>query len=175
MLLESFETEIFRPQCNPSFESLHCFAHLDQDISPVLPYLNAELMGDSYAKDPPAMTLKVHGKLITLHGRKIAINALKDAEQAEKIMSWLQREINRVWQERDHIEPRYEGRSRPQVMPLLRHLPNTGCGDCGAPTCMVFAVNLTKGVKGPEDCPHLAGQAAAEVAKYLDQCPPVAD
>jgi hypothetical protein len=32
MLLKSYRKEIFRPECNPSFQSLHCIAYLDQDI-----------------------------------------------------------------------------------------------------------------------------------------------
>jgi ArsR family metal-binding transcriptional regulator len=43
MLLEEYKIEIFRPEQNPEFESLHCIAHLEQDISDVLPYLNSLL------------------------------------------------------------------------------------------------------------------------------------
>jgi len=32
MLLKSYSKEITRPKCNPSFESLHCIADLDQDV-----------------------------------------------------------------------------------------------------------------------------------------------
>ena len=82
MLLRSYTAEIFRPECNPSFQSLHCIAHLDQDISEALPYLNAVLGGFEYLKDPPAVTFKTQGKLITVHPCKIAVNALKDKEEA---------------------------------------------------------------------------------------------
>jgi len=41
MLLESYKKEIFRAECNPGFEALHCFAHLDQDVGEAIPYLNA--------------------------------------------------------------------------------------------------------------------------------------
>ena len=43
MLLKNYSKEIFRPECNPGFESVHCIAHLDENIEPVLPYLNAAL------------------------------------------------------------------------------------------------------------------------------------
>jgi arsenate reductase len=33
VLLKSYRKEIFRPECNPSFQSLHCIAHLDEDIT----------------------------------------------------------------------------------------------------------------------------------------------
>ncbi len=86
MLLINYSKEIFRPECNPGFESLHCIAHLDQDISEVLPYLNAVLGGFDYLKDPPAVIFRSQGKLITVHGNKIAINALRDEAEADKIL-----------------------------------------------------------------------------------------
>ena len=51
MLLKSFTRKIVRAECNPSFESVHCIAHLDQDIEPVLPYLNTVLGGFEYLMD----------------------------------------------------------------------------------------------------------------------------
>jgi len=62
-MLKSYSKEIFRPECNPGFESVHCIAHLDQDISGVLPYLNAVLGGFDYLKDPPAVIFRSHGKM----------------------------------------------------------------------------------------------------------------
>ena len=34
MLLGSYTKEIFRAECNPGFEALHCFAHLDGFCGP---------------------------------------------------------------------------------------------------------------------------------------------
>lgn len=33
------EKEIFRPECNANFESVHCRAYLNVDIGETLPYL----------------------------------------------------------------------------------------------------------------------------------------
>ena len=46
MLLTGYVKQIFRPTCNPSFESVHCIARLNEDISEALPYLNAMLGGN---------------------------------------------------------------------------------------------------------------------------------
>ncbi len=89
MLLESYSKEIFRPKCNSGFQSVHCIVHLDQDIVNVLPYLNAELVGFEYFNDPLVLTFRAHGKIITVHGRQIAVNALRDEEEAAKILQWL--------------------------------------------------------------------------------------
>ena len=158
MLLKTYKKEIFRPECNPEFESLHCIAHLDQDISEVLPYLNAELGGFDYVKDPPVVIFKSHGRLISVHGDRIAINALKDEAQADRILRWLVNEINSTWQKRDQITPSFEGVPRPNVVELLKHLPQTNCRECDCPTCLVFACRMAEGVKSPHDCPQLEAE-----------------
>lgn len=169
MLLRTYRKEIIRPQCNPSFQSLHCIAHLDQDIGEVLPYLNSTLGGSEYLKDPPALTLKLQGKLITLHPREIAINALKDDVEAEKILEWLKREINEAWERRAEIEPSYGSGAKPKLLEVLRILPKTNCRECGQPTCMVFSSLVLEGVKGADDCPSLDDQGRGRLREYLVQ------
>jgi ArsR family metal-binding transcriptional regulator len=169
MLLKSYTKEIFRAECNPGFETLHCFAHLDQDVSAALPYVNAVLGGHSYSKDPPSVGFKLHGKLITIHSKKIAVNALKDEEEAQKIIEWLKREINAAWEKRGEIEPRYEAAPQPKVFEILKLLPKTNCKECGQPTCMVFAAKVAEGAKGPEDCPPLDKAGSRKLAEYLNR------
>jgi len=169
MLLKSYTTEIFRPECNPSFESVHCIAHLEQDISEVLPYLNAILGGFDYLKDPPAVVFRSQGKLITVHGEKIAINALRDEAEADKILAWLQREINAAWENRNGIVPSYEGAPKPKLIEILKMLPKTNCRTCGEPTCMVFAVRMAEGVKNPDDCPPMDSGNKQRLEEYMSQ------
>ena len=167
MLLKTFKKEIFRPECNPEFESLHCIAYLDQDISGVLPYLNAELGGFDYVKEPPAVIFKSHGRLISVHGDKIAINSLKDEAQANQILNWLVDEINSAWQNRDRIEPSFEGVPKPNVVDLLKYLPQTNCRECDCPTCLVFACRMAEGVKCPQDCPHLDDESLQRLNRIM--------
>lgn len=169
MLLKRYRKEISRPECNPSFQSVHCIAHLDEDIREVLPYLNALLGGDQYTKDPPSVTFKVYGKLITLHPKEIAINALKDEAEADKILDWLKDQINEIWERRHEIEPRFEGPSRPKILEILKLLPKTNCHECGQPTCTVFATQLAEGGRGPENCPALSEENRRKLEDYLNQ------
>ncbi|MBW1723845.1 MAG: Fe-S cluster protein [Deltaproteobacteria bacterium] len=169
MLLESYTKEIFRAECNPGFEALHCFAHLDQDVSEAIPYLNATLGGFTYQKNPPSVTFKVHGKLITVHAKKIAINALKDEQEAIDIIEWLKREINAAWDNRDKIEPLYETAPQPKIIEILKLLPKTNCKECGQSTCMVFATQVAEGAKGPEDCLPLEDATREQLSNYLGQ------
>ncbi len=169
MLLTGYSLEIFRSKCNADAQTLHCFAHLNDDVGAVLPYLNTVLGGFTYTREPPALTLKTSGKLLTIHPRKIAVNALKDEEQAEKIVAWLQREINSTWEQRGGIEPRFEGAKQPALMDVLKLLPKTNCRECHEPTCMVFAVRVIEGVKDHNNCPPLAAEKREALENYLSQ------
>lgn len=108
MLLTGFTRDIFRPACNASFQSLNCIARLKENIGDVIPYLNTVFGGTRYIKDPPSVMFKINGRLITVHEDKISINALNSIEEADKLLSWLQREINDIWERRGEIEPTNE-------------------------------------------------------------------
>lgn len=173
MLVKEYRKEILRPKCNPSFRSVHCIAHLDREISHVLPYLNTVLGGFQYVKNPPSVTFKMHGKLITVHSQRIAINALKDEAEADKILEWLKQVINETWEKREEIKPSFQGVLKPQIFQVVKLLPKTNCGECGQSTCTLFATLVTKGAKGPEDCPTLNDKVNTNNKKrlqeYLDQ------
>jgi ArsR family metal-binding transcriptional regulator len=167
MLLHGYTLEIFNSKCNPGAMTVHCFAHLDQDVSEALPYLNTVLGGFEYLTTPPSVTFKAHGKLITVHGRKIAVNALKDEDEARKIVEWLKREVNDAWEKRDQIAPCFEGMPRPKIIEILKLLPKTNCRVCGEPTCMVFAMRVAEGVKGSDDCPSLTDDRKKKLKDYM--------
>jgi ArsR family metal-binding transcriptional regulator len=166
MLLTGYVKDISLPVCNSSFQSLHCIAHLNEDISEVLPYLNAEL-GGQYIKEPLSVGFKIHGRLITLHPRKIAINALESAEQADRILEWLKRQINDIWAQRDEIEPSFKSAAAPKLLDVLKLLPRSNCKECGQPTCTVFATQIIEGGKGPEHCPALYPEGRQRLEDYL--------
>ena len=169
MLLRGYRKEIFRPTCNPSFQSVHCYAYLDDDIQEVLPYLNTVLGGSGYTEDPPSVLFQAHGRLIAVYPRKIAINALKDDAEADKVLEWLRMQINDTWEKRHDIEPTYRVAPKPQPIEVLKLLPKTNCRDCGQPTCMVFAFLVTQRAKGPEDCPLLDDHHKRKLGEYLSQ------
>ncbi len=168
-MLKGYSKEIFRSKCNSGAQTIHCFAHLDNDVTEVLPYLNSVLGGLTYTKNPPSVTFRAHGKLITIHPRKIAVNALKDEVEAEKIISWLQKEICDVWTKREEIEPSYESVSRPLLLEILKLLPKINCKECHEPTCMVFAARVAEGVKDHNDCPSLGAENRNKLLQYLSK------
>ncbi len=169
MLLKSYTIEIFNNKCMPSVMSIQCFAHLNEDVGAVLPYLNASLGGQTFTRDPLSVSFKIHGKLITVHSNKISINALKDEEEATKIIEWLKLEINAAWENRHTIEPNFEPAPTPNIIEILKLLPKTNCRECGQITCMVFAVLMADGIKGHEDCPLLEESNRKKLSAYISR------
>ncbi len=55
----------------------------------------------------------------------------------------------------------------PRSCRVLKLLPKTNCRECGEPTCMVFAVSVTEGIKGVEDCPPLSQENKNKLELYL--------
>lgn len=168
-LLSGWTREITRAECRPEARTVHCIARLNENIGEVIPYLNAVLGGYTCIKDPPSVTFRSQGKLISVHADHIAINANRDAEEAEKILQWLKREINDAWERRDQITPSYDAAPRPRVIDILKLLPKTNCRKCGQPTCIVFASLAVEGGKGADDCPELAPQLKEKLRKHLGQ------
>jgi ArsR family metal-binding transcriptional regulator len=167
MLLTGYTKNISRPACMPGSTSLHCVADLNEDIREVLPYINATVGGYGYVREPASVSFKMHGKLLTVHARQICVNALKDEDEAEKILKWLMKEINDAWENRDRIEPKYEDPPKPSLVEILKFLPKTNCRECGLPTCMVFATRAAAGLKDAEDCPPLTGEKKEALAGFL--------
>ncbi len=163
----TFQKELFRSKCSPNSESVHCVAHLDQDISEILPYLNTTLGGADYITSPPSLTLKRDGKSVILHAREIFISAVKDDEEADTILEWLQKQILETWEKRDEIEPTFDPPPAPEWLKILKLLPKTNCNKCGQPTCTVFALNAAKGAGGPENCPDLTEENKIKLSEYL--------
>lgn len=168
MLLTGYVKQIFRPTCNPSFESVHCIAHLNEDISEVLPYLNALLGGTEYFRDPPEVMFRHYGKIIKVGAREIAVNALEDEDEADRVLKWLKDQINEAWEKHESITPQYEGRKKPKIIEILKLLPKTNCKKCGRPTCTAFAAQVAEGGLGPEHCPDLSATNQEKLTAYLD-------
>ena len=167
MLLTGWTKEISRAECRPEAQTVHCIARLNEDVGPAIPYLNAVLGGFLCSENPPSVTFRSQGKLISVHPDHIAINANRDAEEAEKILQWMQREINEAWDKRDTITPSFKAAPRPQVMAILRLLPKSNCQKCGQPTCMVFASQAAEGTCGAEHCPELSAENRDKLSRYL--------
>jgi ArsR family metal-binding transcriptional regulator len=157
MLLDEVDNfEIFRPKMDSSKETLHAIATFRSDISPSFPYVNAELGGWDYDRVNQVLLLKLSdGKWITLHPQKIAIRGIRDLEEAQALLNWIQAQINDIYERRETITPRNMSQAGLKVIEILKLLPMTNCKVCGYSTCMAYAAALREGEISLNDCPPL--------------------
>jgi len=155
MLIEKYEVEVFTPPCEPGAERYSARARLSEDISAVLPYLNASLRGAVYHREANALTWKKGGHSIAFHAHEIATSNVPDREGAENELKGLIELVNRTWDRRSEIEPDTSTRQRPTPMAIFKLLPHTNCKQCGEPTCYSFALKLAVAQKRLADCPAL--------------------
>jgi ArsR family metal-binding transcriptional regulator len=168
MLVEEYRKEFCLPP-NPRAKHLRCYAHLDGDIGEVLPYLNTVLGGYQYYPESQMLTLKFQAKLITLYPHMIAINMVDDEAEAEKILEWLKEENNHTWENRSTIKPSFTVAPKPKILDILKLLPKDNCQECGLPTCLVFAIQVSEGSKVYDDCPKLDELSRSKLNRYLSR------
>jgi len=130
-------------------------AELTDDVSPVLPYLNAVMKGTIYDPENQVLNFKMGGRGITLYAQKIVVTRLKDQKDAEEVLEKLRNLINRVWEQRDKIKPSYKTRAKITALDIYKYLPKSNCGACGASTCLAFALKLIGEEVTIRDCKAL--------------------
>jgi ArsR family metal-binding transcriptional regulator len=169
MLLDQVDTfEIFRPKMDATKEVLHAIATFQADISPTLPYVNAELGGWDYDQANQVLLLKLSdGKWITLHPQKIAIRGIRDLDEAHALLAWIQAQINDIYELRQTITPRFVSQAGLKIMEILKLLPMTNCKACGYATCMAYAAALREGEISLQDCPPLGEEKYREKREKL--------
>ena len=167
MLIEKYDLEVFTPPCEPGAERFSAAAHLETDISEVLPYLNATLTGTVYNKVAHALTGKKSGHKFAFQAHEVSISDVEDRTEAVQELESLIALANDTWDRRDEIEPDYEMHQRPTPMALYKLLPGTNCRQCGLPTCWNFALKLASSKMGLDACPPLQEPTYAEQLAQL--------
>jgi ArsR family metal-binding transcriptional regulator len=160
VLLKGFEPEIVLPACDFGRETVNAIGHVGNDISPVLPYLNATQPGAIYQAAASSLRFRFEGHMVTLGPRQIAVGGLANDDEAVQLLARLQQLINDTWAHRDEIEPSTLERKRLNPLAVYKLLPGTNCQACGQPTCLVFANKLVVGNLDLELCAPLCREPA---------------
>jgi ArsR family metal-binding transcriptional regulator len=169
MLIEAYDLEVFTPPCDPGAERYAARARVAEDISEVLPYINATLRGALYLPEAKALTWKKGGHNIAFHAYEIATSNVEDRDGAEKELRGIIDLVNRTWERRAEITPDISTRQRPTSMAIYKLLPNINCKQCGDPTCYTFALKLAASQKKLSDCPPLFEPKYAEKLAALEE------
>lgn len=169
MLIENYDLEVFTPPCEPGAERFAAKAHLNADISEILPYLNATLNGAVFHPGSNSLTWKKGGHNIAFHAYEIATSNVEGRDGAEKEIKGLVDLVNRTWEKRGEITPSTEVRKRPTPMAIYKLLPKSNCKQCGEPTCWIFASKLSVSQKVLGNCPPLGLPENVEILADLQK------
>jgi len=168
MLLKSIQPEVFLTPCDFSQETVNVSGRFAEDLSPVLPYLNATQPKALYNRSANILRFRFEGHPVTLQPHELAIGGLADADEAIETLTRLQRLINYTWERRDEIAPSTVERERLQALEVYKLLPGLNCKECGEPTCFVFANKLAAGQVNVELCaPLFADETYADQREQL--------
>jgi ArsR family metal-binding transcriptional regulator len=129
---------------------------LPGDISAAFPYLNTVLDNTWYDHENRVLIGTGNNRRCAFRPHEIRVSVIADTSKASRIASEVVGLVNLIWQERDHIAPRFSRSKLPAVYDIFKLLPWTNCKQCGYPTCLAFAADLCSGVVLLEQCPSLS-------------------
>lgn len=129
--------------------------HLDNDVSPLFPYINGAIPKATYLEKPPYIRFMLDGFLCGLHPYQGVAALFKDRDQALEFLEKLLAFLNDLDRRRDSLEPNYKTWKPVSVLDIFRILPQTNCRECGYATCMAFAAALSQERTTADCCPGL--------------------
>lgn len=154
--MQALKIEVTRPECNASSTWVSAIAHLDCDLSPLLPYLNAVLPRAQYFPKIPFLRFRWQERIVAIERDQVRVVPFEDADSAragaEKVIELL-REIEA---KKAEIQPNHAAYNPPTIIEIYQQLPRqSGCQRCGHPSCMAFAAALNRGEAKLEACVEL--------------------
>ena len=154
-IAKDYDMHLKAPGCEPGAEQWTAIASFREDLTPVFPYLNGQWKDAIYNVPAQQITWRFGGRAVALKPREIIIGGLPDRDTATIELEKILAEINRIWMDRDKLEPLYTARKRLVAMEIYQLLPGTNCKVCGQPSCFGFAGKLTVGEVDVRDCTPL--------------------
>jgi ArsR family metal-binding transcriptional regulator len=138
--------------CVADETKIRLVAHIEGDLSPALPYLNAVMPHASYLPRAETLTYLDGHRMVALYARRITIAKADDIVDAWVTLDRIRRQVEDTWARSASIEPSFETRKRPPALEIYKRLPRTNCGVCGEMTCMAFALRLWSGQVSVHAC-----------------------
>jgi ArsR family metal-binding transcriptional regulator len=136
---------MFLGPCVADETKIRLIAHLEGDLGPVLPYLNAVLPQASYTPTAETLTYMEGYRMIALYRQRITIAKADEIVDAWRTLEDIRQLAEQTWRNRNTIEPSFEIRKKPPAIEIFKRLPRTNCGRCGELTCLAFALKVWAG------------------------------
>ena len=131
---------------------IRIIAHLEGDLGPVLPYLNAVIPQASYTPAAETLTFMEGYRMIALYRQRITIAKADEIIDVWRTLEDIRQLAEQTWRDRNQIEPSFEIRIKPPAIEIFKRLPRTSCGRCGELTCLAFAVRVWSGDVSVRTC-----------------------
>jgi len=156
-LIEGYDMKLVTPDYFPGAGWYRAVVELKDDITDVLPYLNAELEGADYTPEAMVLLWKSGGRKFAFRPHEISVAPVETRDEAVEAVDAIVGSVNDIWTRRDTIEPNLEGK-KPllNILDIYRILPKTNCGECGSPSCMAFAAALRDDPGKLQSCSHIS-------------------
>ena len=169
-LIKGYSFDIATPDCLPETHIFRVVVQLQDDISEVLPYINALFEKTEYYHDTKILLWEYELRRYALRPFEIAIVPVSNREEALQLIEEIIDIINDIWNRRNELKPDFEGKkSLPNVLDIFKLLPRTNCKECGYATCMAYATALREGEVKLTECKPLLQQIFNENKKNLKQ------
>ena len=136
---------------------------LDEDVSPLFPYINATVQGARFYDNPDNIQFEIDDVRCTLYPNDVMAVAFENQDQALQFAQRLIDFLNHLYLEKDSIKPNYKKYKPISAFEFFKLLPQTNCKKCGFLTCMAFAGALSQRQTTPDKCPDFSDPIAENV------------
>lgn len=128
---------------------------LDQDLSPLFPYINAVADHARFYERPVYIKFVFEKRLCAFYAREGAFTPIGDMAQALDFLSKLFDFIGDIAKRSPGIVPSHKKFKPSSALDIFRLLPGSNCRTCGYTTCMAFAAALSRQFTSIVNCPHM--------------------
>ena len=140
-------TDMSEQACGARFE-------LDEDLSPLFPYLNAVTHQPRYYEKPVYIRFLLDDRMCAFYPRQGAFAPVGDLADAIAFLPQLLNYIVEVARRSPGIVPSYKKYKPGSALDIYKLLPGSNCRICGFTTCMAFAAALSRQYTSIVKCPH---------------------
>lgn len=125
------------------------------DLQELFPYLNSEIDGSHYYRNPEYIKFMHAERLCILYSQEGAFTSVKDHGDAISFLWTLLALLADVARRSVEITPDFRRYSSASPVDIYRLLPGNNCKECGYDTCLAFASALSRQYVSKNSCPHL--------------------
>ncbi len=161
-LINHYDFEIIEPGCAPGSGRYGLRIVVVEDISDIMPYINAIAENAWYDHENHTLILKETGQAFALRPHEVRVGRLAEPTAAAEMSGKIVQKLNAIWDDRAKVQPRFTTRKLPSVIDILKLLPRTNCRQCGYLTCLAFASALRSSESDIDACVPLEGAAQEE-------------